>query len=130
MGLTPDRPFFSIIVPVFNAEATLARCLAAIRSSTFSDWELIVIDDSSEDSSPAIAMRYADRFARLRQTQGPSHARNQGAKIARGHYLFFTDADCAVHPTTLAEAADLLRQHPNLDALIGSYDDQPASNVK
>lgn len=124
-GYEPGSPFFTIIVPVFNAAATLERCLASIHASSFRNWELIIVDDGSQDASPEIASRYAGQYVRFSDTRGPAHARNHAARLARGEILFFTDADCTLWPDTLANIAEFFSQHPEMEALIGSYDDEP-----
>jgi glycosyltransferase involved in cell wall biosynthesis len=86
-----------------------------------------VVDDGSEDDSRAVARESGARLLHTRGLQGPAVARNLGAKQARGEYLFFLDADCSVRGETLARAAAALRADPTLDALFGSYDDEPAA---
>lgn len=119
-------PYFSIIIPVYNGLPHLTRCLEAIRRSRFQDWELIVIDDGSTDGSGWVAERLGARVLVSRGRNGPAAARNLGASQATGQFLFFTDADCECHETTLGDAAAILQTQPHLDALIGSYDDAPA----
>lgn len=121
-------PLLSIIIPVRNGGAQFLRCLKAIHQSTFSDWELIVIDDGSDDGSDLLARKFGKaRLLRTGGQSGPAAARNLGARAVRGEYLFFIDADCEVHPDTLAKVADIFRAEPGLDALFGSYDDAPAA---
>lgn len=119
-------PFFSIIIPVYNGAQTLSRCLKSVQASQFQDWELFVVDDGSTDESAALAQRYGTRLLATNGRTGPAAARNLAAQHAHGRYLFFTDADCQLHPDTLSQAAAVLQQNPQLDALIGSYDDEPA----
>lgn len=124
-------PFFSIIIPVHNARDTLPACLAAIRASYFTHYELLVVDDGSSDGSLSLAQAAGATLLTTQQPgqagpAGPAAARNLAAGVARGRYLFFTDADCRLHPNTLAHAAAILQANPHLDALIGSYDDAPA----
>ncbi|MEM7114731.1 MAG: glycosyltransferase family 2 protein [Chloroflexota bacterium] len=119
-------PFFSIIVPVFNGAKLLPACLQAIKASAFQSFELIVVDDGSTDGSGQVAQDCGARVLTLNGRFGPAHARNEGATISNGRYLFFTDADCLLRPDTLAIAAAILEADPTLDALIGSYNDQPA----
>lgn len=121
------RPFFSIVIPVHNGGAEFGRCLRSIRISRFTNWELVVVDDGSDDGSGLLAEQFGARVIRTPGRVGAAAARNLGAQAARGTYLFFTDADCALHPDTLANAARVLSQNPDLDALFGSYDDAPAA---
>jgi glycosyltransferase involved in cell wall biosynthesis len=120
-------PFFSIIIPVYNGAATLAACLESVYASDFTDWELIVVDDGSTDQSADIARLYGALLLSNNGRWGPAAARNLGAGAARGRYLFFTDADCRLRRNTLSHAAAVLQSEPALDALFGSYDDQPAA---
>lgn len=122
-------PFFSVIIPVYNAASFLERCLRALVASSFAGWELIVVDDGSTDGSAGIAGRYGARLLATNGRRGPAAARNLGASVATGRYLFFLDADCQLHSTTLATAAAILQADPELDALFGSYDDDPAATT-
>jgi len=121
------KPYFSIIIPVYNGGATFGQCLAAVRRSSFTGWELIVVDDGSTDGSDRLAEEAGARVLRTGGRQGPAAARNLGARLASGAYLFFTDADCELHPDTLACAAQHFADDPRLDALFGSYDDEPGA---
>jgi len=120
-------PYFSIIVPVYNGGKQFEQCLRAIQQSTFTDWELIVVDDGSTDSSAALAHRYGAQVFETSGQAGPAVARNLGARLARGRYLYFIDADCALYPDTLANIAQQFQAQPDLDALFGSYDDAPGA---
>jgi hypothetical protein len=120
-------PRLSVIVPVRDDPQCLGICLEALRGSTFLDHEIIVVDDASTDMSAAVAEMLAARVIRLAQRCGPAPARNRGAAEARGPYLMFVDADVRVHPDTLARAVAVLDADPSVDALVGSYDAQPAA---
>ena len=122
-----DVSFFSIIIPVYNGGSSLDCCLQALAYSTFQDWELLVVDDGSTDGSAALAKSCGAGVLETSGRIGPAAARNLGARSARGQYLYFIDADCAVHPDTLAVSAKILRSDPQLDALFGSYDDEPGA---
>lgn len=124
---TKSTPFFSVIIPVYNGGHQFKRCLRAIKNSTFSDWELIIVDDGSTDGSDALAREAGARLFATDKRLGPAAARNIGAKIARGRYLFFIDADCEAHADTLANAAQFIEEHAPVDAIFGSYDDSPAA---
>ncbi len=120
-------PFFTVIIPIHNSEATVHLCLTSLYASTFQDWELVVVDDCSTDGSADIARQFEATQLTTNGRSGPAAARNLGATVANGHFLFFTDADCQFHTHTLSRAAHILQQNAPLDALIGSYDDAPAA---
>lgn len=116
----------SIIIPVYNAASTLAVCLAGVKSSHYSCYELLVVNDSSTDQSVEIA-RSASAMVidTLNGPVGPAAARNLGAVNARGDILFFVDADVLISSGTLASVAEAFELRPEYDALFGSYDDEP-----
>lgn len=120
-------PFFSVVIPVFNGGSAFRRCLSALESSSFRDWELVVVDDGSSDGSGQVALAVADKVLSTSGREGPAAARNLGARSAIGNYLFFLDADCSMHNDTLALAAARFRADPELEALFGSYDDRPTA---
>jgi len=83
----------SVIIPAYNAAATLAECLEACQRQTHPDFEIIVADDGSTDTTPEIAQRLGVRYVR-QENRGPAAARNMGARRASGEVLVFTDSDC------------------------------------
>ena len=87
----------SIIVPVYNVEKYLERCLDSILSQTFSDFELILVNDGSTDHSLEICRSYAEKDERIllidQENRGLSAARNAGIAVAKGEYLGFVDSD-------------------------------------
>lgn len=87
----------SIIVPVYNVEKYICRCVNSILGQTFQDFELILLDDGSPDRCPEICDRYAAQDARIKvlhlQNGGVSRARNAGLKVATGTYIAFCDSD-------------------------------------
>ncbi len=95
----------SIIVPVYNAEAYLAQCLESILQQSYADYELILIDDGSSDSSGEICDSFAKRDSRIsvlhQQNKGQSAARNRGVEYSKSDLLCFVDADDIVHPDFL-----------------------------
>lgn len=92
-----ENPQISIIIPVYKAEKYLHDCLDSIAAQTFADWECILIDDGSPDSSGMICEEYAARDSRFiavhQKNGGVSAARNAGLAIARGDWIGFVDAD-------------------------------------
>ena len=89
--------FFSVIVPVYNVEKYLKECVDSILNQTFTDFELILVDDGSTDSSPKLCDEYAINDSRVKvihnQNGGASVARNTGMKAAQGKYLINIDSD-------------------------------------
>lgn len=102
-----NKPRLSIIVPVYNVEKYLDKCLSSILSQTFTDFELILVDDGSTDGSGEICDRYAESDNRIhvihKKNGGLSSARNQGIIIAQGEYIGFCDSDDWVQPDMYKE---------------------------
>lgn len=92
-----NNPKISIIVPVYNVEKYLRRCLDSIVAQTFTDWECICVDDGSPDNSGKILDEYASKDQRFviihKENGGVSSARNAGLDIARGEWIGFVDSD-------------------------------------
>lgn len=89
--------FFSIVVPIYNVEKYLRECIDSILSQSFNDFELILVDDGSKDSSPSICDEYAKKDGRIKvihkQNGGLSDARNVGTYEANGRYIVYIDSD-------------------------------------
>lgn len=102
----------SIIVPVFRTERTLERCVESLQAQTFKQWEMILVDDGSDDNAPALCDQLAANDARIRvihQTNaGLSAARNAGLEVAQGEYVWFVDSDDYVAADTLASAVSAM----------------------
>lgn len=90
-------PKISCIVPVYNVEKYLRRCVDSILNQTFTDFELILVDDGSPDNSPAICYEYAVKDSRIKVIHkvngGVSSARNVGLDVAKGEWICFVDSD-------------------------------------
>ncbi len=100
-----NKPKISVIVPVYNAEMYIAGCIQSILSQTFTDFELLLVNDGSKDASGRTCDAYAKRDARLKvvhqENGGVLAARASGIRIAQGDYLYFVDADDKIAPDTL-----------------------------
>ena len=87
----------SIIICVYNEEEKISRCIDSVRTQTYSNWELWIIDDGSTDSTAKIVQQYAAQDHRIhlhsQENQGLSSARKSGIRCAQGEYLTFIDAD-------------------------------------
>ena len=119
------RPTLSVIIPVHNSAAHLKRCLDHVALSLYTDYELIVVDDGSTDDSPQVAEQYGCKLVRCRTNGGPAAARNRGIQEASGQILYFFDCDVCVRPDTLGRVAECFAAHPETEAVIGSYDEEP-----
>jgi len=93
----------SVIVPAYNAEATLPALLESLANQTYNDYEVIVVDDGSRDRTSLIAGDYPCTLITLTENHGPAYCRNIGARHASGEILFFTDSDCIVDNHWLAQ---------------------------
>ncbi len=122
--MTPT-PVVSIIVPVYNTEKFLHRCIDSVLAQTYQDFELLLIDDGSKDSSGAICDEYAAKDARVRvfhkENTGVSDTRNLGLDVARGKYLFFLDADDFWLQTDSMSMFVQKAEEHNLDIVRGEY---------
>ena len=114
------QPQFSIIIPCFNAAATLPDTLASLQAQTLTDWEALLVDDGSSDATPAIIAEAALADPRLRllrnPRKGPSAARNHAVTQAQGQIIAFCDADDLWAPQKLARMAALFTE-PQTDAV-------------
>ncbi len=106
----------SIIIPIYNAEKYLRRCLDALKWQTFDDWEAVCVNDGSRDGSAKILSEYAAQDARFRiitrPNGGVAEARNSGLAAAEGEYIMFVDPDDFIHPQTLEIAVGLSGEIP------------------
>ena len=104
------KPFISIIVPVYNVEKELSRCIDSILQQTIEDWELILIDDGSSDQSPQICNQYQSKDNRIKvfhkKNEGVSAARNNGIDLSNGTWLTFVDSDDYITPAFLETFVD------------------------
>lgn len=118
-----------MIIPVYNSAETLARCLASVLDSNYRRFECIVVDDHSSDNTVSVAESFNGKIKvlRLDKQEGAAHARNRGAEESSGDILLFVDSDVQIPSDCLGKVAENFKEHPEISALFGSYDDQPAS---
>ncbi len=105
----------SIIVPIYNVEQYLHKCIDSILAQTFTDFELILVDDGSTDRCPQICDEYAKKDSRIKvihkENGGLSDARNAGIDIAQGDYLGFVDSDDYIHEQMYEKLYELATKH-------------------
>ena len=118
------NPILSIIIPIYNAERFLNKCLDSVVSQTLKNWELILIDDGSTDKSLEIMSRFKKNDNRIEIKQienaGVSTARNIGLSLARGKYIGFVDADDWISEE-MFENMVRVAENENLDIVQCSY---------
>ena len=121
-----NNPKVSIIIPVYNVEPYLRECLDSVLSQTFTNWECILVDDGSKDSSGTICDEYAEldnRFKSIHQTnQGQASARNLALNNASGDYIMFLDSDDYwISQSMLTELLKLFKLYPHAQFIQFSY---------
>ena len=106
--------FVSIIVPVYNVEQYLKECIESILAQTWKNFEVILVDDGSTDSSGKICDEYSQKKEFIsvihKKNGGLSSARNAGIDVAQGDYLAFIDSDDVVHPRYLSELVAIVKK--------------------
>ena len=111
----PPQPLVTVIIPAYNAAATVARALDSALAQTYRPIEVIVVDDCSKDATAEIVAAYRDeriRLLRLPYNHGAGGVLNPAIAIARGEYIAFLDADDEWLPTKLARQVPVLRENP------------------
>ena len=123
----------SIIVPVYNAERYLERCIDSLTGQSYNKIEIIAVNDGSTDSSPVILERLAKADARIRiisqENQGLSGARNTGLRTANGEYVLFVDSDDWIDRTTCETAVSKMNE-TEADIVLWGYRREYASSSK
>lgn len=128
MKTDENKPEVSIIVPVYNAERFLKECVESVLAQSFTDWELLLVDDGSADSSGEICRHYAKADKRIKviaqENAGVSSARNAGLEMARGNYVFFLDADDELYSYTIS-LLHRIAQTEKVEIVIGRSVNRP-----
>lgn len=121
---TENNPLVSVIVPVYNAARWLPELFGSLRSQTYGNMEVILVNDGSTDSSPDECLRLAGADSRFRLVSKPngglSSARNYGLEHARGEWIFFVDADDMVQPRAIERLMDTAAA-TGADIVVGSF---------
>lgn len=118
-------PLVSIITPVFNAEKYIAQTIKSVIAQTYKNWEMLLIDDASNDASRAIIERFASEDIRIKtknlsKNKGAAFCRNEATKIALGDYIAFLDSDDLWHPKKLEDQLAFMQQN-DCDVSFTSY---------
>jgi hypothetical protein len=116
------EPLASVIVPTRNRAGVLPQALGSVVTQTYPNWELVVVDDGSEDSTPEVLASYDDPRVRSLTVApgGVNAARNAGLEAARGELIAYLDDDNLMHPGWLKAVAWAFEQRPDADVLYGA----------
>lgn len=111
-----EGPLVSVIMPVYNASKFIGEAIESVLEQTYKNWELIIIDDASSDTSPQIIEEFsaADSriiFEKLATNQGPDYCRNKATEMALGEYIAFLDSDDSWAPQKLEIQLDFMQEH-------------------
>ena len=123
--MSHKAPAISVVMPVYNGERYLEETLRSLLSQTFTDFELLIIDDGSTDATPDIIERAADariRYLRNERNMGISYSANRGIEESRGKYMARADADDIHLPHRLAVQWEFMEQHPEIAVCGGLLD--------
>lgn len=109
----------SVVMPAYNAEKYIAESIKSLLEQTFDNWELIVVDDGSEDETLAVVQSFPDARIRVisQENRGEAGARNTGLRVASGQYIAFLDADDMYLPDGLASFVHYMDSHPDVDVV-------------
>nr|WP_288248025.1 glycosyltransferase [uncultured Romboutsia sp.] len=125
------NPKVSIIVPIYNSEKYMSKCIESILNQTLSEIEIILVNDGSTDNSRKIIENYAKKDNRIKvihqQNSGPSVARNKGIRIAKGKYIGFVDSDDYIEPNMYEELYNNAN-NKNIEVAMCSYNEKHLYN--
>lgn len=117
-------PFFSVVMPAYNCEGTVGKTIESVLNQTFTDFELIIVNDGSTDNTQQVLECYHSEDFRVKfktiQNGGPGNARNKGIEITTGRYLLFVDSDDLMKDGTLETYANHVKDE-KIDLVISSY---------
>ena len=117
----------SIVLPVYNGAKYLRESLDSVLAQTYTNWELLIVDDCSKDETPDIAQEYAQRDSRIRYYRNEENLRlprnlNKGFSLTRGDYLTWTSDDNRYRPEALEKMYQALQENANAQLVYASYD--------
>lgn len=120
---TPQKTNISIIVPIYNASRHIPFLIDSVKKQTYTNWELLLVDDGSKDNSLEVCNKYKEEDSRIKvlhqENQGPSAARNKGILAATGEWITFVDADDSLLDCFLSSMANMI--HDEIDIVFAGY---------
>ena len=111
--MNPEKPYFTVITPTYNRAKYILTAIESVLAQTFQEFELIIVDDGSEDETASLVATFSSADPRVRyikqENKGRSVARNVGIEAAHGEYVSFLDSDDYWQPTHLQNIFDFLQ---------------------
>jgi glycosyltransferase involved in cell wall biosynthesis len=119
-------PKVSVVIPVYNSDKYIEETLDSVLSQTYTDFEVIVVDDGSEDKTPSIVKQYQVKYPEKvkliqKENGGPASARNMGIKVARGEFIAFNDSDDLWLPSKLEKQLEYFNSDPQVGLVYSKY---------
>ncbi len=122
MSAEQQKPTISIVIPTYQHAREIGACLESIFKQTFTDYEIIVVNDGSTDNTLEVLKPYESRIQLVTQeNRGGNAARNRGFDLSRGDYVIFCDADIVMRPDMLATMLQALKEHPEASYAYSSF---------
>lgn len=114
-----DKPFISVVIPLYNKENSIAQSLKSVLNQTYTNFEIVVVDDGSSDKSVEVVKNIEDERIQLlgQPNAGPSKARNTGVKNSKGDWVVFLDADDELLPDALSIFTEIIVEHQDVDII-------------
>jgi len=110
-----NNKFISVVVPTYNRSSFLKESIGSVVSQTFSDFELIVVDDGSTDDTPVLLLSYGKKIKVIKKAnKGPGAARNRGIRAAKGQWIAFLDSDDVWKPDKLEKQVQFIKDNPDI----------------
>ncbi|MBE8965224.1 glycosyltransferase family 2 protein [Nostocales cyanobacterium LEGE 12452] len=118
-------PEISIVLCTYNRAKYLNQCIDSVINQTFKDWELIIVDDGSQDNTFEIVNTYVDKFNNIRylkhRNKKQCYAKNAGIQASFGKYITFLDSDDTYKPCHLESRLEYMKSHPEIDLIEGGF---------
>lgn len=116
-------PLFSIIIPLYNCEKFIAKCLLSVLNQNFNNYEILIINDCSKDSSLKICTKYKEKYPKIKIinqkiNKGVSNSRNLGIKSSIGEYIIFLDSDDYLEKFSLYKLSKFIEKNKNADTIV------------
>ena len=127
-------PLFSIVIPIYNSEKYIKKCLLSVLKQKFTNYEILIINDCSTDKSLAVCQRFRKKYSFIKilnqkKNKGVSSCRNLGLKYSIGKYVIFLDADDYLIDSSLKKLSEHIKQHKSSEIIIGQHNVLSDGNI-